>query len=164
MSLCFHAVPDVIIVGYICHYVLASTMVVCVVVTMSLCFRSVPDVIIVGYLCHHVLASTVVVCVVVTMSLCFCAVPDVIIVGYLCHHVLASTMVVSDVATMSLCFRAVPDPGPNPSKPMSDPGSLFLNLIKSSDARPLIQNIIMNVNYNNADKTSGDDEHAQQWH
>ena len=77
---------------------------------------------------------------------------------------MGSTVVVCVVVTMSLCFRAVPDPGPNPSKPMSDPGSLFLNLIKSSDARPLIQNIIMNVNYNNAGKTSGDDEHAPQWH
>ena len=108
--------------------------------------------------------GTVVVCEVVTMSLCFRDVPDVLIVGYLCHHVFASTVVVCVVVTMSPCFRAVPDPGPNPSKPMSDPGSLFLSLVKSSDARPLIQNIIMNVNYNNAGKTSGDDEHAQQWH
>ena len=47
---------------------------------------------------------------------------------------------------------------------MLDPGSLFLNLVKSMDARPLLQNIIMNVNYNNNGKTGNDDDHVNMWH
>ena len=48
--------------------------------------------------------------------------------------------------------------------PMSDPSNIFLNLVKSVDARPLLQNIIMNVNYNNNGDTSKDDDHASTWH
>ena len=46
------------------------------------------------------------------------------------------------------------------------PGSLFLNLLKNMDARPLLQNIVMNVNHNNYGKTSNDDDdnHAETWH
>ncbi|XP_070190209.1 peptidyl-glycine alpha-amidating monooxygenase A-like [Littorina saxatilis] len=35
-----------------------------------------------------------------------------------------------------------------PGQPQTDPGSMFLNLIKQLDSRPLLQNIVMNVNYN----------------
>ena len=58
----------------------------------------------------------------------------------------------------------IPDTVPNPAMPMSDPGSLFLNLIKHTDARPLLQNIVMNVNYNNMGKASDGDKHAETWH
>ena len=46
---------------------------------------------------------------------------------------------------------------------MSGPGSLFLNLIKHLDARPLLQNIIMNVNYNYNNRQA-DKDHADTWH
>ncbi|KAK7114194.1 hypothetical protein V1264_000294 [Littorina saxatilis] len=50
-----------------------------------------------------------------------------------------------------------------PAQPMSGPGSVLLDLIKQLDARPLLQNIVMNVNYNTVAKDS-DDGHAKTWH
>ncbi|KAK7114201.1 hypothetical protein V1264_000300 [Littorina saxatilis] len=50
-----------------------------------------------------------------------------------------------------------------PGKPMSGPGSMLLDIIKQLDARPLLQNIVLNVNYNNVVKDS-DDGHAKTWH
>ena len=44
-------------------------------------------------------------------------------------------------------------------------GSLFLNLIKNMDVHPLLQNIIMNVNYNNYGRAREDDDnHTKMWY
>ena len=51
---------------------------------------------------------------------------------------------------------------PEPAQPESGPASFFLNLVKHLDARPLLQNIIMNVNYNNGD--ASDKDHANTWY
>ena len=48
------------------------------------------------------------------------------------------------------------------TQPMSGPAAMFLSLIKHLDARPLLQNIIMNINYNNGN--SDKDDHADMWH
>ena len=51
---------------------------------------------------------------------------------------------------------------PEPAQPESGPASFFLNLVKQLDVRPLLQNIIMNVNYNNGD--ASDKDHANTWY
>ena len=53
------------------------------------------------------------------------------------------------------------------SKPQAEgPGSMLLNLVKHLDARPLLQNIIMNINYNNgihSDDDDDDDDQPTSW-
>jgi len=45
-------------------------------------------------------------------------------------------------------------------------GSMFIDIIKQLDSRPLLQNIIMNVNYNYDHAPDHDemDQHSQMWH
>jgi len=60
-----------------------------------------------------------------------------------------------------------PEEPREPETATSGIGSMFLNIIKQLDGRPLLQNIIMNINYNygggSNDHNDGDD-HMADWH
>jgi len=53
-----------------------------------------------------------------------------------------------------------------PAPPMTGSASMFMDIIKHLDSRPLLQNIIMNVNYNYNQPRSNDDsaEHSAEMH
>jgi len=66
---------------------------------------------------------------------------------------------------MESCINRQPAPNNQGQvDPMKGSASLFMDIIKQLDARPLLQNIIMNVNYNYGASKAEEDEHNEMWH
>ncbi|XP_076468958.1 dopamine beta-hydroxylase-like [Babylonia areolata] len=62
-------------------------------------------------------------------------------------------------------YHPVTERPSEPSEPKPEgPGSMLMNLVKSIGSRPLLQNIIMNVNYNKYAGSSDNDKHGETWH
>jgi len=66
---------------------------------------------------------------------------------------------------MESCDHRAPETHVTPAQ-STGPASMFMDIIKHLDARPLLQNIIMNVNYNygHAPPKDDKDDHQEMWH